>query len=244
MKERLKTLKRHVSRTVLAALACALVAVGFVRVDVLGTNRAPDWSRCGDGDSYDAPGWLGAGKGAKTLPGVCCYRRCFLRCGWPVPFGEREAVKAYPADRETYEGGESPEIIGKVLSLSRGPYWQASLGWLAADALLSVLLIAATGVVVWRAARKRWRRLQFSIADMLSLLATVSMVLGLICFDDRLSIGEESAAEGTFVRLRDLPLFDRAAILIAIGCAVWLVVSTVAARLGRRGDESRFEPQA
>ena len=108
----------------------------------------------------------------------------------------------------------------------------SSITSLICDVLLSLLLIVATGVVVLRLERKSWTRWQFAIADMFSLITTVSMVLGLIYFDDRLSIGEDNAVAEMYVRLRDLPIFDRVMVLFAIACAVWLIVSTAMERLG------------
>jgi hypothetical protein len=100
------------------------------------------------------------------------------------------------------------------------------------DVFLATILLAATAVVVLRLERRGWARWQFSIADMFSLIATTSMVLGLICLDGRLSLGEDNVVEELYVRLRDLPLFDRVMVLFAIACAVWLIVSTAANRLG------------
>jgi hypothetical protein len=104
------------------------------------------------------------------------------------------------------------------------------------DGLLSLLLTTATGVVILRLQKRSWTRWQFSIADMFSLITTTSMVLGLIFLDSRLSIGGDPAAEDIYLRLRDLPLFDRVMVLFAIACAVWLIVSTVSARLGKRTE--------
>ncbi len=138
--------------------------------------------------------------------------------GWPIPYATHKLV----GDVEPKDTSLQP-----AFSIE-------SLKGLICDAFLSLTFIAVTGVAVLRLERRRWGRLQFSIADMFSLIATTSMVLGLACLDGRLCVGDESAAEGIYVRLCDLPLFDRLAVLFAVACAVWLVISTALARLGNR----------
>jgi hypothetical protein len=94
------------------------------------------------------------------------------------------------------------------------------------DISLHLLLIATTAVVVLRLEKTRWTHLQFSISDMLSLTAATSMVLGLI-YLDRVPLAPEM-----YLRLETLPIFDRVMTLLAIACAVWLIVSTGSDRLG------------
>jgi hypothetical protein len=108
---------------------------------------------------------------------------------------------------------------------------------MACDVLLFSTLTAATTIVASRFERGNWVRLQFSIGDLLSLITTTSMVLGIVFLDDRLSIGNQSTVEGTYMRLCDLPLFDRVMVVFAIACAVWLIVSTVICRLGSKGSK-------
>jgi hypothetical protein len=97
------------------------------------------------------------------------------------------------------------------------------------DLLLHAVLIAVVGVMVFRLERRRWLPFQFSISDLLSLTATASMVLGLICLDRIPFLVHEG-----YLQLQSLPLLDGVMILFAIACAVALIVSTVIGRLGAK----------
>jgi hypothetical protein len=191
MEDRPATPKRRLRVPVLTVLVCALVAIAFLHIDVVGfryriveddTENDTDTSR-----PFDYP--------------------CPDCRGWPVPF-------ATPV---------RPDILQGAIC----------------DLPLATILIAATAVVVLRLERRDWTRWQFSIADMFSLIATTSMVLGLTCLDGNLCDGNISVVKELYTRLCDLPLFDRAMVLFAIACAVWLIVSTAANRLGDKYAKKR-----
>ncbi len=209
-------------------LACSLVAIAFAHMNVMGvyegcpifygttSNLITDPE---DGSQYPARAddwsWI--------------YR---FHHGWPVPFAKHELSRKYDDSNMTFEGRKDVPLAGRAIPFTWTSFRTSSITSLICDVLLSLLLIVATGVVVLRLERKSWTRWQFAIADMFSLITTVSMVLGLIYFDDRLSIGEDNAVAEMYVRLRDLPIFDRVMVLFAIACAVWLIVSTAMERLG------------
>ncbi|MFZ1935873.1 MAG: hypothetical protein WCB27_08685 [Thermoguttaceae bacterium] len=152
--------------------------------------------------------------------------------GWPAPFAEHRSGWNFFAD-----GAVNPPSFSERVDPTKWTSFHiSSVTNLICDGLLSLLLTTATGVVILRLQKRSWTRWQFSIADMFSLITTTSMVLGLIFLDSRLSIGGDPAAEDIYLRLRDLPLFDRVMVLFAIACAVWLIVSTVSARLGKRTE--------
>jgi hypothetical protein len=149
--------------------------------------------------------------------------------GWPAPFAEHKG------EGPCADGARAPLPLSDKLS----SFHISSVTSFVCDALLYLLLIAATGTVALRLWKRGVRRWQFSIGDMFSLIATTSMVLGLVCLDDRLSLGEYPVVEDMYLRLRDLPLFDRVMTLFAIACAVWLIVSTVIARLGEKSAKKQ-----
>jgi hypothetical protein len=189
---------------VLTVLVCALTAIAFLRIDVLGVYyiRSVGWN---DEEAYEAR----------------------FRHGWPTPFADH-------GQKGEFE--RSPTTLRDRIDTSQ---WtdchMTSVTAAILDVALHLLLLAAVAVVVLRLEMRNWRRVQFSIADIFSLITTASMVLGLVYLDNRLCYASESLVEGVFVRMRDLSLFDRVMVLFAVACAVWLVVSTVIARLGTRG---------
>ena len=197
----------------LTVLVCTCVAIAFIHLDILGVHFS-DF-----GEDEEIPEYT--------------YERHYCH-GWPTAFLEHIDICKYGPNHLD----EGPPFLDRVNPIK----WTShitNMGAAILDGFLHLILIAATAVVVLRLERRGWARVQFSIADMLSLIATVSMVLGLICFDDRLSIGKDSAVEGMFLRLRDLPPFDRVMVLFAIACAVWLIVSTAMERSGGKRDKDR-----
>ena len=60
------------------------------------------------------------------------------------------------------------------------------------DILLSLVLCVATGVVVLRLERRLGLRFQFTVADLLSLMAATAAVLGLVCLE---ALGESVSPE-------------------------------------------------
>ena len=236
-------MQRLLRMHVFTVLACVLILLAFAHVNILGLNYPYNCCFCGyipyippipldDGED----GGIGEGHREKSDDYSWEYH---FRHGWPTAFGEH-------AEKWTYDSLPPPNVVEAGPPLLRRvirPNWTSfrtdSVMGAMCDVFLSLILITATGVVVLRLERKRWRHLQFSIADLFSLIATTSMVLGLVCLDSRLSIGEESAVEGMYVRMRDLPLFDRVITLFAIACAVWLIVSTAANRLGDKYAKNR-----
>jgi hypothetical protein len=231
-----RTPKRRLSRVpVFTVLACSLVAVAFAHMNVAGRydyfrfcgykySGYVDTSPFGDGEGP----WIG---GPRERPDDYSYHYYF-RHGWPTPFGEHEERWTYDADPPGNVVEAGPPLLRRMIPSRWTAFRMDSAKAAICDVFLSLVLITATGVVALRLERRAWARWQFSIADLFSLMATTSMVLGLICLDARLSVGGESAAETVYARLRDLPLFDRVMTLFAIACAVWLIVSTVADRLG------------
>jgi hypothetical protein len=227
MENRPATLKgRRLRVPLFTVLACLLVAIAFTHVNYMGiyvgrafygttTNLITDPE-----DGSQSP--------ARADDWSWGYRYCQ---GWPVPFAEHELSRKYD-DSNFDDTGKNVPLVCRVIPFMWTSLHISSITGLICDVLLSLLLVVATDVVVLRLERRTWKRLQFSIADMFSLIATVSMVLGLIYFDDRLSIGKDSTVADMYVRLCDLPLFDRVMVLFAIACAVWLIVSTAMERLG------------
>jgi hypothetical protein len=220
----------------LTVLACVLTAIAFAHMNIVGLY---DYFRfCGyiyTGYIYVSPllgdenGWIG---GPRVRPDDYSYHYYF-RHGWPTPFGEHEERWTYDANPPSKVVEAGPPLLRRIIPSKWTSFRTDSVKAAVCDVFLSLILITATGVAVLRLEKGRcWKNPQFSIADLFCLIATTSMVLGLICLDARLSVGEDSAAETIYVRLRDLPAFDRAMVLFAIACAVWLIVSTAANCLG------------
>lgn len=187
----------------LTVLVCWLVLIAFAHMTFVGINRQKDIHMYWGSPSVKLHGW--------PVPFA-------QRSVGSMPFEESETVLVPSPNAENSSGLSSFRITNVTAAVR--------------DVFLSLILVAATGVVVRRLETRNWARLQFSIGDILSLTAMTGMVLGLIYLDDRFSLGGHCIVEGLYVRLRDLPLFDRVMVLIAIACAVWLVVSTVIERLG------------
>jgi hypothetical protein len=207
MEENHETLTQRLLRVpLLTILACTLAAIAFAHVDGMGTRNRSLYD--GEFDRY-----------------ICQIRR-----GWPVPFAGH--VEYCPRDPKSLPNMKETLTFFDRIDLSKETsFRKTSLTAAVCDVLLALILMAATGTAVWQLEKRRWNRLQFSIADMLSLGAAVSMALGLWCLDRRLSLNGNSAVEDMYVRLRDIPLFDEVMVLFAVACAVWLIVSTAAARL-------------
>jgi hypothetical protein len=208
------TLKRRLLRMpVVAVLACALVAVAFLHINVVGIYCDYRWN--GEGITW-----------SMIAPYYEDFYGDYFRHGWPVPSAKHKLI--------VNPRIQPPRFLDK-LNLSKWDSFRIdSVKAVIGDVFLAIVLTAATGAAFLRLERRRWSRLQFSIADMFSLIATASMVLGLLCLDSRLSLGREPVVEEMYVRLRDLPRFDRVTVLFAIACAVWLVVSTLIGRLGSK----------
>jgi hypothetical protein len=236
--------RRRLSRApVFSLLACLFVATAFAHVNIIG--RYDHYRFCGyiyrpykyippiPDDDDDS--WLA---GPREQPDDYSYHYYF-RHGWPTPFGEHEERWKH-ATGQRWDTEEGPPLVLRIALSNWTAFRMDSVAATVSDVLLSLILIAASGVVVLKLERRgHWRKLQFSIADMFALIATTSMVLGLIGLDARLSIGEDSAAETVYIRLRDLPLFDRVMVLFAIASAVWLIVSTVTDRLGDKSAKKQ-----
>jgi hypothetical protein len=158
------------------------------------------------------------------------YHHPIFLHGWPTPFAEHAIGGDY------YDGDKGIwHRQGFLDQIDPRNWWSlqtTSAGAAVCDAILALALVAATAAAVRGFEKRRWSPFQFSIGDMLSLTATAAMVLGLIYLDEHLSVGEESVVGDMYVRLCDLPIFDRVMALFAIACAVWLIVSTVINRLG------------
>jgi hypothetical protein len=200
MEER-RTLKQRLLRMhVLTVPVCAIVAIAFARIDFFGHC----YSHSGNNEYYAH----------------------YLRHGWPTEFAEHTMTGRWPPGAPAFYL-HIPFPYGDQLNPLRWTHFRiTNVKAAILDISLHLLLIAATAVVVLRLERRRWARLQFSIADMFSLIATTSMVLGLVCLDKVPLVPE------IYLRLQTLPPFDCAMVLLAIACAVWLIVSTAANRLG------------
>jgi hypothetical protein len=166
--------------------------------------------------------------------GMCSHS---LRHGWPAPFAEHTVTCPWELTKAT---------AGKASGLSsRIPFRDAvdlrcwndfrigSVTGMILDVLLQLLLVAAMAVAALRLEKRNWRQWQFSLADMFSLTAAVSMVLGLIYLD------RAPLAPNMYLPVQAFPLLDRVAILAAVGCAVWLIVSTAANGLGDKCAKTR-----
>jgi hypothetical protein len=189
-------MKRFSRIPVFTVLACVLVTVAFVDIDVDG---ALHWNADMLGKFNEYQFWH----------------------GWPTSFAKHvefgiDAGKSSP-----------PRFLDHVNPSTWKAFSLTSVKAAVLVVLLHVMLIAATGVAVFRLERRQWKALQFSIADMLSLTAIVSMVLGLWYLDKTPFLVNEG-----YLNLGPLPLFDRVMVLVAIACAVGLIVSTVIGRLG------------
>jgi hypothetical protein len=193
---------------VLAVLACVLVTVAFLDVDVGGF-------------------FVGTYGGPYYFSGPCQACSCFHH-GWPTAFAEHAEDGVIDPYHSDCEPGTSLPL--GFLEHCNPFMWTAFRFTNVKTAILGILLhvslIAATGVAVFRLGQRRWKPLQLSIADMLSLTAIVGMILGLVCLD------QAPLFEEWYLPLRSLPLFDWLMTLFAIACAVGLIVSTVIGRLG------------
>jgi hypothetical protein len=200
-------MKRFSRIPVFTMLACALVTVAFVDIDVGGVLLYRD-----DG----------------VFPG---FDECQFYHGWPTSFAEHleEGVRvSLPDDCGTeLRLPLPPRFLDHVNPSTWKAFSFASVKAAVLVILLHVMLIAATGVAVFRLERRQWKALQFSIADMLSLTAIAGMILGLLCLDETPFLVNEG-----YLNLGPLPLFDRVMVLVAIACAVGLIVSTAIGRLG------------
>jgi hypothetical protein len=233
MEDRPATRKRRRLRVpVLTVLVCALVAIAFLHINAIGVhcipiscgNRANMWWEDTDTSEVSRAQW--------TRYRTIAYDpdKDYFCHGWPTPFAEH--VETSNDGTKSPAANQGSLLLDRANPLAWISFRMNSINGAISDTLLAVLLIVATLVAVLRLERRGWSRWQFSIADMFSLIATTSMVLGLVYFDGRLSFGEDPVVEDMYVRLCDLPLFDRAMVLLAIACAVWLIVSTAANRLG------------
>jgi hypothetical protein len=145
------------------------------------------------------------------LPGFYDESPYKLRNGWPVPFGEHTVSYA------SYRFWHSWPV---------GDFRLRSVTAAICDLFLAVVLITATGIAASRFARRLSGRFQFTIADMLALTAAVGMVLGFIGIDQLRYV------EDIYTPLHRCTPFDLTMVLLGVGCAVALIVSTVCARLG------------
>ena len=206
MKLRPTTPKRRFSTApAITAMVCALLITALIRVNIIGG----DW----------------AYKPIEIHATIVCH-------GWPTPFAEHEMAWTPIPGEDT--GETPPQPLDYWNPLKWASFRMLTVTGAVCDSFLSLILIAATAVVVLRLEKRDWTRWQFSIADILSLIATTSMVLGVVGLDGRLSVVGDM-----YVQLRDLPTFDGVMTLVAIACAVWLIVSTVFDRLGHsRAAES------
>jgi hypothetical protein len=127
--------------------------------------------------------------------------------GWPVVFAVHTLMAARP--------WQTVRLISPYVAVC--------------DIALALLLCLSTGVVVFRFAFRLGGRLQWSIADILSLTVGAAAACGLVRFeqacDFRLSL------LWPYGPTRLYPWFDQAAIYVAIGCTLALVLSTGMARL-------------
>jgi hypothetical protein len=208
-------LVQRLSRTpVFAILACLLVAAAFVDIDVLGFSPNP-----GAEDTY------------VSLDGS----EFGFYHGWPAAFARhvqhnRDATPLYGEGRIQYP---SPSFLDRINPTKWEMLRLESVRAAVFDLFLHAVLIAVVGVMVFRLERRRWLPFQFSISDLLSLTATASMVLGLICLDRIPFLVHEG-----YLQLQSLPLLDGVMILFAIACAVALIVSTVIGRLATKQTDA------
>jgi hypothetical protein len=194
-------------------LACMLVTVAFLDMDVggfyAGTYQV---------GTYQNPLYY---SGERSQASFCH--------GWPTTFAEHLEDGILVISGET-----CPDVClpSRFLDHCNLFMWTAfrftNVKAAILDILLHVVLIAATGVAVFRLERRRWMPFQFSIADMLSLTAMAGMVLGLVSLD------RTPLCWDWYLPLQCFPLFDRVMTLVAIACAVGLIVSTASVRLGGR----------
>ncbi len=221
--------KRGFQRALLVTLlACLLVAIAFAHMNIIGLYGY--YRFCGY-ISYDDEGGNPEGR-----PDDYSYHYYF-RHGWPTPFGEHEELWKYDVNPPYNVVKAGPPLLRQIIPSRWTSFRLDSWRGAVCDVFLSLVLVAATGTVVLRLERgRRWKKLQFSLGDMFCLITTTGMVLGLIYLDDRLTLDGVAVVDdlGTYGRLQDLPLFDRVAILVAVGCAVWLIVSTAMSRLSSR----------
>jgi hypothetical protein len=203
--------QRRLRVPVVALLACMLAAIAFVHINAFGIYSCHSHTE----------GFPRADSGGP-------YEDC-MRHGWPVPFARHKVIA---------RGGTwKASFADQVNVFAWDSFHVESTKGMICDAFLWFTLTAATGAAFLRLERRRWARLQFSIADMFSLMATASMVLGLIYLDNHLSFRGQPVVDDLYVWLRDLPWFDRVMVLFAVACAVWLIVSTVTDRLGDKRAE-------
>ncbi len=134
----------------------------------------------------------------------------YFENGWPVPFGEYS-------------------LHYRKHNYLQDSFHLTSVKAAVCDVLLAAVLVAATGVAVFRLARRVRTSLQYTVADMLALTASVAMVLGLLCLD---RLPKMAIVWNIYTPLHNLTQFDRAMVLFSVGCAVALTVSTACARLG------------
>jgi hypothetical protein len=206
--ENRRTLKERISRLhLLTVLACLLVANAFACIDYVGNCYS---------------------HGANQE-----YYKHYLRHGWPTTFAEHTVIGRWPPGTPAFRLQIPFPYFDQVNPLGWTDFRITNVRASVLDVSLHLLLIAATAVVVLRLERRGWARVQFSIADMLSLTAATSMVLGLV-YLDRVPLVPD-----IYLRLQTLPLFNRIMTLFAIACAVWLIVSTAMERLGGSRDKDR-----
>jgi hypothetical protein len=187
----------------LVVFVCMLVTLAFIDIDAVGV----DWEQS---------------------PPYAQGQVTFLH-GWPVPFGEHKV-------RCTWRRGDGdewecrPPFLNRVNPFMWTPFRMFNVTTAVFDGIAQLLLVGATGVAVLRLQRRRWTRFQFSIAEMFSLTAATSFVLGLI------GLGTVARDKGICLPLQAFSYFDQAIVLFAVACAVWLIVLSALNRLGRAKD--------
>ena len=132
------------------------------------------------------------------------YDYAHFSYGWPAPFGE------YGLSLRKSQFFQATEMSFRFTSAA------AAIG----DVFLAVALVAATGMAVSRFVRRLYGRPQFTVADMLAVTTAVAMVLGLLRLDGMVEV------QDGYMPLRRCTQFDRAMVLLAVGCFTALTVST------------------
>jgi hypothetical protein len=158
--------------------------------------------------------------------------------GWPILFA-KHGMRLRTVPSSAYAGDYDivpPPFLGRFNPCQWTSFHVTNVTGAAIDVALQVLLLAATAAVAWRFESRFWGHFQFSIRGMLSLTAAVGTVLGLVSLDRSPLVQKW---DGWYLPLREMRLFDHDMLLLATGCAVGLVVSTI---LGRLSRQNRQEP--